>query len=540
MDIALGAIGRVPIVGKIAAFAINLGNFIAAIVRDDVPDAPLMVPWTNYSEKVDEGLVRDDIIKIRGGATQWTDMFLAPLKGEWRYEKGIDETGREIEGGKVFAALDGNNAVGYTGGFGAIPGSMRVAGVVQTRAGIQACGGGQCPIPTNTRRYVWVGKNRTDMVPFPPHVIDTGAFFPSFAVIAAQLAECVMKAGSPDQFKVRAGIVKDSWREYFQSFFAGGFAAAKKDPWIWAAMAPYVCQVLGNGSGKIVRLGIQNLDRPHLGPFVWPGMFEQGPGEPTMRANPAFFVDAKGFQHEDPKLMVELEGGPGPAMFNRIARRVDTNSVSPSQLAGLTAISWPTGSELLSEWRRPDVAITDPWCDRLAARQRHSLEATLVCAYVRPDPVGDLPRYEAFEDEPLRTKCRELREVLLKHPARFNVDLDTVDAVDPKFATRLRAAGVTGRPLDLDLDLGKGSAPVPPPNEATLVPSPAEDPPDEDPADGLGFDELSFPTTAPTPETTSKLPWIIAGLAGAAAAAGAVALASRPSPRRTFHRISRR
>ena len=74
------------------------------------------------------------------------------------------------------------------------------------------------------------------------------------------------------------------------------------------------------------------------------------------------------------------------------------------------------------------------------------LRRSLVSAYVRPHDVGGLPAYAAFVGKPgekLRAECDAVRAKLLTSSARFKVDLQDVDSIDPDFAKLLRASGVT-------------------------------------------------------------------------------------------------
>jgi hypothetical protein len=86
---------------------------------------------------------------------------------------------------------------------------------------------------------------------------------------------------------------------------------------------------------------------------------------------------------------------------------------------------WPTGVELFSYYQRPDQAIITPACDALGRAQLRSLETTLVCAYVRPVESNGMPAYAAFTGKgtALRDRCLAVRALLLKHEARFDVDL---------------------------------------------------------------------------------------------------------------------
>jgi hypothetical protein len=89
--------------------------------------------------------------------------------------------------------------------------------------------------------------------------------------------------------------------------------------------------------------------------------------------------------------------------------------------------------------------------ETLRERQMAALARTVVCAYIRPDPVGKLPAHAAFLDsspatdpafktwgEQLAARCREVREILLGHDARCTVSLDDAFVADPAFAERIR------------------------------------------------------------------------------------------------------
>jgi hypothetical protein len=109
---------------------------------------------------------------------------------------------------------------------------------------------------------------------------------------------------------------------------------------------------------------------------------------------------------------------------------------------GRICVPWPPGDLLLSKYRRVDDAITTPAIQAVAQLQRRRLSRSLDCAYVRPVAVGDRPAYAAFADRSLQAHCVEMRKRLLTHPARMQVEYETVLAVDPEYADALRSAGV--------------------------------------------------------------------------------------------------
>jgi hypothetical protein len=76
--------------------------------------------------------------------------------------------------------------------------------------------------------------------------------------------------------------------------------------------------------------------------------------------------------------------------------------------------------------------------------------ATLVCAYVRPDEVDGLEAHGAFRNnKALHDKCIAVRKLLLKHDARFRVNLKDAEDADPVFAQKLRDSGVNNSPMQL-------------------------------------------------------------------------------------------
>ncbi|MFY0531716.1 hypothetical protein [Nannocystis pusilla] len=117
---------------------------------------------------------------------------------------------------------------------------------------------------------------------------------------------------------------------------------------------------------------------------------------------------------------------------------------------GYRCVTWPTGEERLTKYRRPEEAIIGPACDHLLKMQERCLEATLVCAYVRPDAVDDLEAHGAFRNnKALHDKCVAMRTILLQHEARFRVNLRDAEAADPIFAQKLRDSGVNNSPSQM-------------------------------------------------------------------------------------------
>jgi hypothetical protein len=117
------------------------------------------------------------------------------------------------------------------------------------------------------------------------------------------------------------------------------------------------------------------------------------------------------------------------------------------------------GELLLSKYRRADDAITTPAVRAVAQLQQRRLSRSLDCAYVRPLAVDGRPAYAAFDNTALRDRCIEMRKILLKHPARMQVEYETVLEVDREYAEALRGAGVPTTPAQrAAAKLGRPSA----------------------------------------------------------------------------------
>lgn len=557
LNVALTAISAIPIVGKFAGLFVNLGMALADLLgANDVSVAlpPLLVPWAKYSKASDEDLVNLFLVKLYGQGVDWTDIWRPALKGEWRYERASDEQGQEMPGARVFAPLDKHNEVGWTGvGLGAVPNTMRQAAPVQTiedtrLRDLAYAGFADAKSEWERRKRYALNSDRQYVeLPYPPRIIDTGSFKPAFAGIAGQLWQQVADRGNPDMFKVRPSVIRDEWQQYWGAFFEGGFAALKKAikdgdreaTWVWAALSPYVCMVQANG--KKILLGMPNLNRPHGGILVTPDIFKPGHGPATLATRTgSLYLEAM-----DGDTVEQVEGqflknnqavdmavlDHGPPWTTKVLQ--DALLDFPPVYKGfkLAAVPWPNGEELLSYYQPPDVAITTPACDALALAQRRSLERTLVCAYVRPLATPAGPAYGAFADEKLRKDCLDLRELLLTHPARFEVNLTDATAIDPDFALRLRKAGVTMEGIKPQL----AAKPAPP-----LVDTGEQLPPPPPPADGLPFDQTLLndrPRRRGRDDDSSALPWLLSGVTIVAGGAAAAYLARRRvrAPRRYNH-----
>lgn len=560
MNVALSVISSVPIVGRFVSLFVNLGMAIAGLIgAQDIDEAlpPLLVPWAKYTKDSDEELVGNYLVKLYGGTSDWSPIWMPALKGgEWRYERAAED-GVEKPGARVFAPINGKGEVQWSveGDLGAIPNTMRQAAPVQTIEdtrlrdiawGVQgddltAEQKADKQAYAESRRYALNASEVFVELERPPVIIDTGAFKPAFAAIAGQLWQQVSQRGNPDMFKVEALAVRDAWQEYWGAFFEGGFAALAKAQkasdrdamWVWAALTPYICLVQANGAK--VLLGMPGIDRPHGGVLITPKIFEPGHGPATIATRTGALyleVERKGSRPQDQSSMAQLDVG--PPWTRKVLHSAKPTNAKTVQGERIIAVAWPNGEELLSVYQRPDVAITTPACQALAKAQRYCLERTLVSAYVRPVASGGLPAYGAFNGPPgspgakLRADCLALREVLLTHPARFGVSLADTEAIDPAFADQLRKVGVKAAGNG-----NKGLAPNYPP----LVDTAGEPPPVIDPAGGLPFDRPVRKGREPSGGGGAIWAWVggtVLVVGGAAMAAQR--LGNKPRSRRTYAR----
>ncbi len=503
LDLALTAIQAVPIVGQIIGALVGVAQFLVRLFSaPDKAKAQLLLPWEQYSRPLNESLVQDVVLTAAQGV-RWTHLWMPPYELEpWALASGVNKTtGDEITGGQVFAP-ERNGSLPFATGLGAVPNTVKAAAHLQR---ILNAG------PDNMALQRYFGD------PYMPigwgnPVTDVGSFFPDVAQICGGMWQQVMRPGNPDMYKVDAGKLQSAWADYFGLMFSSAWSLYKTDPSVGELLAPYIAVVQKHDAGDDVRLGIPHMRRPHAGPFVHPGIFKSGPGTPATRTAclwvekdtpkrtavwpfDALVGDHKPVypaQHPDfaYRTGVYIDDA-GVARYGEnlwFATRSGSPGNSPIPKGykvpkGYRCIPWPTPQELLTGYAMPDAAITTPACQQLRKLQERCLAQTLVCAYVRPDVIQGLERYEAFGDKALRDVCFTMRKALLKSDARFMVNLKDVDDIDPVFAGALRDAGVNNSPAQKAAQFQKfGQSPV-----ADSEPLPPALPP----ASGVAFDDYA-------------------------------------------------
>ncbi len=501
MDVAIGAISSVPIVGQIIGAVVQVALFLYRIFSTPKADEPeLLLPWSAFSDKLDENMVNDFLLRFFGQGVDWTAIWMPPYEVvPWELHKA-ERDGKEYKGGQIWAPLRGGAIAYAQGQLGCIPNTIRAAGHLQRLPG---------SAPVDRLRRLWYDNGD---IGWGGLVTNVGDFFPSTGQVAGGMWKQAERAGSPDMYKVDARAIKSAWVEYFGQFFDSGFSLYKSDASVGELLAPYICT-----KAKDIRLGIPNLMRPHPAPFVTPAIFKQGPAsrelwndclfieEDLPRKLPAWphdrvgtkdaripaqhpdvnyraphYVDADGYAvtHENFWRAVKNPNGIGGATHS-----------TPDHAApkGYRCVQWPTGEERLMGYQRPDEAIIGPACDHMIKMQLRCLDSTLVSAYVRPDPVDGKEAHGAFRNnKALHDRCIAVRKLMLTHDARYRVNLKDAEDADPAFAEKLRESGVNNSPLQMSKHLGRLT--TLPSDDGTPLPAPPA------PAGGIAFDDIRAPS----------------------------------------------
>ena len=306
--------------------------------------------------------------------------------------------------------------------------------------------------------------------------------------------------------------IDSAWKNYWDNFYASAWDVYRnagpllKIPPFMQFLAtriaseliePYIC--VRRTPTSPWQLGIPfGAFRPNA--LVHPGIFKQGPAEKEFR-NPCAWVEtdtAKKKDHPD----WPYGGKPDQHSSLRGTRYATTTSPATTKPPpdGYRCMPWPAPEAAAAEYAPVYETLIKPAVQALRERQIRCLSSTLVCAYTRPVALDKKPAYAAFEKSAkLRTLCLDMREKLLKHDARFLVNLKDVDDIDPKFADALRKSGVNnsfGQKQSIRDRLGA----------ADLTGDDAPLPPAPPPGGGVAFENL-----APTPEPPSSLLKLAAG-----------------------------
>ncbi|MBK8649619.1 MAG: hypothetical protein IPN16_24370 [Gemmatimonadetes bacterium] len=427
IDLALNAVSAIPVAGWIIGIVVGIGRALAGLFKGMLKDGAssperARLPWGKYNRDIDQEWVRT-FIKIDAAGVDWTPMFAPPTDAiSWQLLDGVDKDDPKNVLGQVFAPF-ANKTVAYNGMYGCLPGTFRVAGLLQYRPRPQR--------PDNDLRFY----NDGTIIQQNGDFTQTGDFFPALQQLAGTTWQQIA-AGGPDAYKVDCVKLESMWRDWFSALYTSAMEQGYGD-----YLLPYLAREVhgewrlgANASGILSPAGTDWSPVP----LVTPATFKTGALATPKSRTSCMYTDA----------MVNgkrVTSGDGSQRWTRDAKTgaFIAPPLSPwAGRAGHLCVPWPPGDLLLSKYRRADDAIITPAVQAVAQLQRRRLSRSLDCAYVRPVAVGDRPAYAAFADKSLQAHCIEMRKRLLTHPARMQVEYETALAVDPEYADALRGAGV--------------------------------------------------------------------------------------------------
>jgi hypothetical protein len=502
IDVALKAISAVPVAGWIIGIVVGVARALARLFKglrsgDHVaPEQRLLLPWGTYNRDVDQQWVRT-FITIDAAGVDWTSLFSPPTEANpWQLIDGVDKEDSKRVLGKIFAPF-AKKDVQYNGGYGCLPGTFRVAGLVQYTSWNMP--------PNSELRYYGSGQIIQQHGAFT----QTGDFFPALQQLAGTTWQQIA-AGGPDTYKVDCAKLERLWRDWFTALYTSALEQGNGD-----YLLPYLARKvhgewrLGANASGIYRPQVQNGSYV---PIVSQGTFKDGLLATSKTRTQCWFAD--GIADDGKRFSFEVAQ---PWLYNE--KTGEFSAPPPSKFGGRRdthCVPWPPAELLLSQYKRADEVITTPAVRAVAQLQRRRLSRSLDCAYVRPIAVDGKPAYAAFTDnKDLRDHCMAMRKLLLKHPARMGVEYETVREVDAEYAEALREAGVPTTAAQREAaKRGKLSAGADQPLD------PKDPPPDRPgPAQGgLAFD--------PNPaEEDAGRGWLGPALLGGAALATAIGVA---------------
>lgn len=426
VDLALDAITAVPVVGWIAGIVVGIGKALAPIFKDLIdpqvpPERRAVLPWRRYNEALDQDWVRS-FIRLEASGSDWTGTFSPPTEPKpWSLADGVDEDGNII--GQVLAPFSGKS-VAWNGAYGCLPGTFRVAGILQYR--------GRPQPPHSALRYY----NDGTLIHLYGDFTQTGDFYPSLQQLAGTTWQQIA-AGGPDTYKVDCAALEKLWRDWFTALYTSALDQGHGD-WLLGFLAREVHGEWRLGASASGALRAEANDGTIV-PLVTRATLKDGTLATAKSRTLCMYSDrvVKG--------KPTTQSGYLPKKWSSDPKTKEY--IAPPQYAqtrgdGFVCFPWPPAELLLSQYKRADDAIVLPAVRAVAQLQRRRLSRSLDCAYVRPEAVGDKPAYAAFRDESLRAHCIEMRKRLLKHPSRMLVEYETAREVDPEYANALKEAGV--------------------------------------------------------------------------------------------------
>lgn len=351
--------------------------------------------------------------------------------------------------------------------FGCMPGTFRTAGYIQSPN-----------VPQEANPHLHRYFSDGTFMRWGRVLIDQGEFFPATAQTGVLAWQQAQKAGSPDMYKLDCDAIEAGWVAYFDQFFDSIWREYyDNDEWAGEWASKYIAVKTKEwrlgwlDRSSLANQALTEIHRPHPAALITPDIFTAGPATPATRNLCLFVESEKGPDKGDTGIMAAVYEREYPS--GRFIKSGGPAWPPKSKLPkGARCAPWPSAQELLAKYGRPDDVFIVPAVQRLRELQLRSLESTLVSAYCRPVDVKGLPAYAAFRKNPvLRDRCLEVRQMLLNHEARFQVNLRDVHDIDPDFELQLRGAGVDNSPAQMAAKFklaagplgGKKSEPLPEP-----------------------------------------------------------------------------
>jgi len=502
IDLALKAISAVPIAGWIIGIVVGIGKALASLFKglrsgDRIaPEQRARLPWGAYNEVVDQEWVRT-FINIDASGVDWTPLFSPPTDAiPWQLVDGVDKEDTKRILGKILAPF-ANKTVRYNGMYGCLPGTFRVAGLIQYRNWNQP--------PNSELRYY----NSGEIVQQHGDFTQTGDYFPALQQLAGTTWQQIA-AGGPDAYKVDCVKIERLWRDWFSALYTSAMDQGHGD-----YLLPYLARkVAGEWRLGANASGIYRPTAPNglYVPLVTRGTFKDGLLATSKTRTPSWFADGvnDGMRY----------GYETAQKWPYDEKTGEFRAPTPSTLGdrgGYARVPWPPAELLLTQYKRADEVMTTPAAQAIAKLQRRRLSRSLDCAYVRPLAVDGQPAYAAFVDnKSLRDHCIEMRKLLLKHPARMGVEYATVREVDKEYAEALRETGIPTTPV------ARGAAKLNKFGSAAQQPLNPKDPEPEAPFPPLGG--LPFDPN-PDDENSGGRGWLGPALLGGAALAATIGIA---------------
>jgi hypothetical protein len=160
--------------------------------------------------------------------------------------------------------------------YGCLPGTFRVAGLVQYRGWSQP--------PNSELRFYGSGE----IIQQHGDFTQTGDFFPALQQLAGTTWQQIA-AGGPDAYKVDCAKIERMWRDWFSALYSSAMEQGHGD-----YLLPYLARKvhgewrLGANASGIYRPMAPNGDYV---PLVTPGTFKDGRARHLEDPNPCWFTD---------------------------------------------------------------------------------------------------------------------------------------------------------------------------------------------------------------------------------------------------------